>query len=216
MPAAMWTAAKRRFTKRCANCHQLEGAGHAVGPDLAPLTHRPAEYLLTAILDPNRAVEDRYVEYVALTTDGRQLTGILLEETGASLTLAAPEGKQVVLPRGELEQLKSSGKSLMPEGIERDVPPAEMTDILAYLRADGAAAEAARAESAGGGAAVQRWLDSTVCEQLPGVWSDDQDGGDVSGPRLVEQPGRSLCVVVRCAGRARRRLSRDAGILVRR
>ena len=52
--------------------------------------------MLTAILDPNRAVEDRYVEYVALTTDGRQLTGILLEETGASLTLAAPEGKRVV------------------------------------------------------------------------------------------------------------------------
>jgi putative membrane-bound dehydrogenase-like protein len=125
---------KTAFGKRCANCHRLEGAGHAVGPDLAPLTHKPAEYMLTAILDPNRAVEDRYVEYVALTTDGRQLTGILLEETGASLTLAAPEGKRVVLPRGELEQLKSSGKSLMPEGIERDVPAAEMTDILAYLR----------------------------------------------------------------------------------
>jgi putative heme-binding domain-containing protein len=125
---------KTAYAKRCANCHKLEGAGHAVGPDLAALTHRPAEYLLTAILDPNRAVEDRYVEYVAQTTDGRQLTGILLEETGANLTLAAPEGKQVVLPRGELEQLKSSGKSLMPEGIERDVPPAEMSDILAYLK----------------------------------------------------------------------------------
>jgi putative heme-binding domain-containing protein len=105
-----------------------------VGPDLAPLTGRPADYLLTSILDPNRAVEDRYVEYVALTTDGRQLTGILLEETGASLTLAAPEGKKFTIPRGELEQIKSSGKSLMPEGIERDVSTGEMTDILAYLK----------------------------------------------------------------------------------
>jgi putative membrane-bound dehydrogenase-like protein len=122
------------FVKRCANCHKLEGAGNAVGPDLAPLTGRPADYLLTSILDPNRAVEDRYVEYVALTTDGRQLTGILLEETGASLTLAAPEGKKFTIPRGELEQIKSSGKSLMPEGIERDVSAAEMVDILAYLK----------------------------------------------------------------------------------
>src|SRR4029077_14278952 len=111
---------KVAFAKRCANCHKLEGAGSAVGPDLAPLVGRPADYLLTAILDPNRAVEDRYLEYVALTTDGRQLTGILLEDTGASLTLAAPEGKQLVVPRSDLEQLKSSGKSLMPEGIERD------------------------------------------------------------------------------------------------
>lgn len=128
------TRGKTTFTKRCANCHKLEGTGNAVGPDLAPLTHKPVDYLLTAILDPNRAVEDRYLEYVALTTDGRQLTGILLEETGASLTLAAPEGKKVTIPRGELDQIKSSGKSLMPEGIERDVPPAEMTDLLAYLK----------------------------------------------------------------------------------
>jgi putative heme-binding domain-containing protein len=128
------TRGKTAFAKRCANCHKLEGAGHAVGPDLAPLTHKAAEYLLTAVLDPNRAVEDRYLEYVVQTTDGRQLTGILVEETGASLTLAAPEGKQVTVSRGELEQIKSSGKSLMPEGIERDVPPAEMADILAYLK----------------------------------------------------------------------------------
>jgi putative heme-binding domain-containing protein len=99
---------KVAFAKRCANCHKLSGEGHAVGPDLGPLTHRAAEYLLTAILDPNRAVEDRYLEYVALTTDGRQLTGILLEETGASLTLAAPEGKQMVISRGELEQIKAA------------------------------------------------------------------------------------------------------------
>ncbi len=125
---------KAAFAKRCANCHRLEGIGNAVGPDLAPLTHKPTDYMLTAILDPNRAVEDRYLEYVALTTDGRQLTGILIEDTGASLTLAAPEGKKLTVPRSDLEQLKSSGKSLMPEGLERDVTPAEMTDILAYLK----------------------------------------------------------------------------------
>src|SRR5205814_9986862 len=89
---------KTAYVKRCANCHKFEGAGFAVGPDLAPLTSRPAEYLLTAILDPNRAVEDRYLEYVAQLTDGRLLTGILLEETGASITLAAPEGKKLTLP----------------------------------------------------------------------------------------------------------------------
>jgi putative heme-binding domain-containing protein len=82
---------KAVYAKRCANCHKLEGAGYSVGPDLAALTSRPADYLLTSILDPNRAVEDRYLEYVVLTTDGRQVNGILLEETGASLTLAAPK-----------------------------------------------------------------------------------------------------------------------------
>lgn len=126
---------KAVFAKRCANCHKLEGAGFAVGPDLAALNNRSPEVLLTAILDPNRAVEDRYLEYVVLTTDGRQVNGMLLEETGASLTLVAPEGKQTIVPRGELDQMKSSGKSLMPEGVEKDITPAEMADLVAYLRA---------------------------------------------------------------------------------
>jgi putative heme-binding domain-containing protein len=106
-----------------------------VGPDLTPLTTRPADYWLTQILDPNRAVEDRYREYLVLTTDGRQLQGLLAEETGAGLTLLAPEGKQYHLSRDQIEQLRSSGKSLMPEGIERDLPPQEMADLVAFLRA---------------------------------------------------------------------------------
>src|SRR5262249_13664673 len=68
---------KQVYAKRCANCHRLDGAGYALGPDLAALASRPVEYLLTQILDPNRAVEDRYLEYVVLTTDGRQLNGML-------------------------------------------------------------------------------------------------------------------------------------------
>jgi putative heme-binding domain-containing protein len=122
------------FVRRCAACHRLQGLGAAVGPDLAPLTTRPADYWLTQILDPNRAVEDRYREYLVLTSDGRQLQGLLIEETGASLVLLAPEGKQYSLARSDVEQLRSSGKSLMPEGVERDIPPPEMADLVAFLR----------------------------------------------------------------------------------
>jgi len=127
------TRGKAVFAKRCANCHRLEGVGHSLGPDLAALTSRSREVVLTAVFDPNRAVEDKFLEYAVRLTDGRQVNGMLLEETGASLTLAAPEGKQTVIPRSEVEQLKSSGKSLMPEGVEKDITPAEAADLIAYL-----------------------------------------------------------------------------------
>jgi putative heme-binding domain-containing protein len=127
------TRGKAVFAKRCANCHRLEGVGHSLGPDLAALTSRSREALLTAVFDPNRAVEDKFLEYVVRLTDGRVVNGMLLEETGASLTLAAPEGKQTVIPRSDVEQLKSSGKSLMPEGVEKDITPAEAADLVAYL-----------------------------------------------------------------------------------
>lgn len=126
---------KELFVRRCAQCHRLQGLGVAVGPDLAPLTTRPVDYWLMQILDPNRAVEDRYREYLVQTTDGRQLQGLLVEETGAGLVLLAPEGKSYPLARSEVEQLRSSGKSLMPEGMERDLSPADMADLVAFVRA---------------------------------------------------------------------------------
>ena len=121
------------FKQRCANCHRLNGEGHAVGPDLAALTNRSPEALLTAILDPNRAVEDKFLDYAVLTTDGRQVSGMLVSETGASITLAGPEGKQTAILRSEIDELRSTGKSLMPEGMERDISLEQMSHLLAYL-----------------------------------------------------------------------------------
>jgi putative membrane-bound dehydrogenase-like protein len=132
------TKGKAVFAKRCANCHRLENVGHYVGPDLTALADRSSSVILIAVLDPNRAVEDRYLDYLAQTTDGRQVTGMLLAETGNSITLAGPEGKQTVLLRSEIEQLKSSGKSLMPDGVEKDISLPEMTELLAYVRSIGA------------------------------------------------------------------------------
>jgi putative membrane-bound dehydrogenase-like protein len=125
---------KEVFAKRCANCHRLEGVGHPVGPDLAALNNRASEVLFAAVLDPNRAVEDRYLDYLVLLADGRTATGMLREETGTSITLAAAEGKTTTILRSEIERLSSSGKSLMPEGVEKDITPAELADLAAYLQ----------------------------------------------------------------------------------
>jgi putative heme-binding domain-containing protein len=125
------------FAKRCGVCHQLRGAGHAVGPDLAALTDNSPLFLLTAILDPNRAVETKFVDYVAVTTSGLSYTGMLANETGNSITLLGQEGKQQTLLRSELEQLQSTGKSLMPEGIERDLSAADLANVIAYIRTAG-------------------------------------------------------------------------------
>jgi putative heme-binding domain-containing protein len=126
---------KAVFAKSCSACHRLAGVGNEVGPDLAPLAARSADYLLTSILDPNRAVESRYVNYVAETKNGLTLTGVLSAESGTSITLLGPDGKPQVVLRKNLESLTSTGKSAMPEGLEKDVRPQDMADLLAYLRA---------------------------------------------------------------------------------
>ncbi len=124
---------KAVFGKSCAPCHRLDDVGFAVGPDLAALANKSTPYLLQEILDPNRNVDTRYVEYSAETKAGRIVTGLLAAETSTSITLRGQEGKQQVLLRSEIETLSSAGKSLMPEGLEKDVGKQDMADLIAYM-----------------------------------------------------------------------------------
>jgi len=121
------------FRKHCASCHRLEDQGFSIGPDLLALTSRSKDWLLTAILDPNRDVDARYIGWTAILADGRAVTGLIGEETSASIRLVEGNGKEHVLLRAELDELRSSEKSIMPEGIERDVSPAAAADLIAYI-----------------------------------------------------------------------------------
>jgi hypothetical protein len=87
-------------------------------------------------LDPNQAVEARYVNYLATTKNGLTYTGILAAETGNSITLIGTEGKPQTILRKDLEELTSTGKSLMPEGLEKELQPQDIADLIAFIRAD--------------------------------------------------------------------------------
>jgi putative membrane-bound dehydrogenase-like protein len=122
------------FKKNCAACHQLGGIGQHVGPDLAAEAGKPGEVLLIAILDPNQAVEARYINYVATTKNGKSVAGMIASETGGSVTLVGADGQKVVIPRSELDELASTGKSVMPEGLEKDIALQDMADLIAFIR----------------------------------------------------------------------------------
>lgn len=121
------------FKKSCAACHKLGEVGHAVGPDLTALSDRSPVAMLTHVLDPNRAVEAKFLSYTLITTDGRTFNGMLASETSTSVTLLAQENKQHVVLRSEIDELAASGKSLMPDGVEKDLSPQSMADLFAYL-----------------------------------------------------------------------------------
>ncbi len=121
------------FERTCASCHKLAGIGHEVGPDLAALTDTSTESLLIAILDPNREVDARYASYTAGLKDGRVLTGLIVDETASAVTLKRQDGQADSLLRNDLEELTTAGRSLMPEGLENDIKPSELADLMAFL-----------------------------------------------------------------------------------
>ncbi|MGY8770054.1 MAG: PVC-type heme-binding CxxCH protein [Pirellulales bacterium] len=124
---------KSLFKKNCSACHLLEGIGHQVGPDLTALTNRAPEAMLIAILDPNRAVEEKYRSYQVATDKGKVISGTIKTQTSTSITIVAEEGKTHVLLRNEIEELVASGKSMMPEGVEKLLSVQDMANLLGYL-----------------------------------------------------------------------------------
>ena len=124
---------KLAFAKICANCHKLEGAGHEIGPNLATLQNRGADTILLNVLDPNREVNPQYVNYLVVTKEGKTLTGIIAGETASSLTLKRAEGVTDTVLRIDIDELKSTGLSIMPEGVEKQIDQQAMADLIAYL-----------------------------------------------------------------------------------
>jgi putative heme-binding domain-containing protein len=122
------------FKKNCAACHRIGEIGVNVAPDISDSRVKTAAQVLTDILQPNRAIDANYVGYSVQTADGRQLIGIIAAETATSVTLRQQEGKDVTLLRSEIERMQSGGVSLMPEGLEKTIPPQEMADLIAFIK----------------------------------------------------------------------------------
>lgn len=122
------------FKQHCAVCHVANAEGQAIGASLDNLTDRSHEALLTAILDPNRAVDPKYHSYAIRTEDDRLLVGAIEDEAGPSLTLAHADGKRTTILREDIAEMKNTGVSLMPEGLQAVLPAETMRDLLNYLQ----------------------------------------------------------------------------------
>ncbi len=121
------------FKEQCAKCHTHSGEGGKVGPDLTGMAVHPKAELLVHILDPSRNVEGNFKQYSVATKDGLVLTGVLTGESKTAIELGDAEGKPHVVQRDDIEELVASPKSLMPEGFEKQVPAADIANILEFL-----------------------------------------------------------------------------------
>jgi len=122
------------FEKTCAQCHLVAGIGTAVGPDLGAQAHRSVEDLASNILDPNMAINPAYISYLVETSTGEIENGILQSESAEAVTLLQALGKKVIVPRKQIKRLESTGLSLMPEGLEAGMTPADLRDLIAFLQ----------------------------------------------------------------------------------
>ena len=128
--------AGRSFEKTCATCHKLHGSGAAVGPDLTGAERKNRELLVQNIVDPSAVIRQEFMSHVAVTKDGQVLTGLLAESTADTITLVDSKNQRTVLKRSDLEELKESPVSLMPEKLLDDLTDQQIRDLVAYLQTE--------------------------------------------------------------------------------
>ncbi|MFN7730438.1 MAG: PVC-type heme-binding CxxCH protein [Pirellula sp.] len=122
------------FRKWCASCHRVGDVGIAIGPSLDSYRVRPNEAIALAIAEPSREMDPKYEQQQIVTQEGRVVTGLLLQNVRGRLQLLTAQNEQVSLERDEIADWKASGRSMMPDGLLKELDPTALNDLIAFLR----------------------------------------------------------------------------------
>jgi putative heme-binding domain-containing protein len=124
------------FQKVCGQCHKIHGQGQDVGPDITANGRASYEQLLSNVFDPSLVIGAAYQAREVVTDEGRVLSGLVTEENEQRVVLKLQGGKVETIARDEIDEMTVSPLSLMPEGLEKQLTPEELSDLFAFLVLD--------------------------------------------------------------------------------
>ncbi|VTR96114.1 membrane-bound dehydrogenase domain protein : Uncharacterized protein OS=Planctomyces maris DSM 8797 GN=PM8797T_07447 PE=4 SV=1: GSDH: Cytochrom_C [Gemmata massiliana] len=131
---AVWTASLTGAAQ-CAKCHMVRGTGGQVGPDLSMIGKKISrENLYESLLTPSKAIADQYIQHSVTTTADVTVSGLLVSDTPAAITLRDANGKDTTVLKKDIEgQVRKLKTSIMPEDIVAALNEDELVDLVAYL-----------------------------------------------------------------------------------
>jgi putative heme-binding domain-containing protein len=118
---------------QCAKCHQVDGRGGNVGPDLSNISNMALGRLLESIVEPSKEIAPRHTPILIETYDGKSFSGVLYAERGEEITYADSNGKLIKVRFDDIERSKPQTKSIMPEGLLERMTVDEVADLAKYL-----------------------------------------------------------------------------------
>jgi putative membrane-bound dehydrogenase-like protein len=129
-------AGQRVFKSLCAQCHAIHGEGRKLGPDITANGRASFEQLVSNIFDPSLVIGPAYQSVTVVTEDGRNLTGLVAEDNDQRIVLRLPGDAEEIIPRNNINYLRESKLSMMPEGIEHSLSRKDLADLFAFLAFD--------------------------------------------------------------------------------
>ncbi len=125
---------------RCADCHMLGGAGGSTGPDLTTAVSRfSMPDLLEAIVKPSLVISDQYQDSEILLKDERLLVGRVVRGEDGKIQFhgAPPAEEKLEFEADEVEKVRLSPLSRMPEGLLDPLTDVEVLDLLYFIMSGG-------------------------------------------------------------------------------
>jgi putative heme-binding domain-containing protein len=129
-------AGEKVYQRICAQCHKIHGQGNDVGPEITLNGRSSFDQLLSNVFDPNLVIGAGYRAVVVVTNEGRVLTGLLAEDNPQRIVLKIQGGKIETVPRDNIDTVRISNISLMPEQLENQMKPQEIVDLFTFLSYD--------------------------------------------------------------------------------
>jgi putative heme-binding domain-containing protein len=119
----------------CISCHAVGYVGGKVGPDLTNISKiRTERDLLEAILYPSLSFVRSYEPLTVATKDGKVVNGLLKSDASDEVVLAVNANEEARIPRDRIEEMRPGTVSVMPAGLDQQLTPQELSDLLAFLK----------------------------------------------------------------------------------
>lgn len=119
----------------CATCHRMEGVGGSVGPDLTRVWETIGiDKLLESMIDPSKEIKEGYQTYRVVTVDAQVFNGLKIKEDDTALLIREATGRDIRIPKDEIETVTASKVSLMPDNSVAQITYDQFIDLLAFLK----------------------------------------------------------------------------------
>ena len=118
----------------CSNCHIINRIGKEVGPDLSEIGSKLSrEAMYTAILDPSAGISHNYENFSVLTLDGQVISGLKVSDSDKEVVIRTAEAIDRRIPQDEIELVKKSEKSIMPENLHHAFDQQGLINLVEYM-----------------------------------------------------------------------------------
>lgn len=119
----------------CVRCHAIDGFGNRFAPDLSDIGSRvrKPEILIESILNPSAVITEGFAQQSIVTTDGRTLSGAIVDETRRTLRIVDSDANATTLRKQDIEHRQSTRLSPMPSGYGRMMSAQQLADLVAWL-----------------------------------------------------------------------------------